>query len=106
MCQAMPKFGNDIDEVDHMVQDLGSLSGRIAETDKYQGGVRWMIYRNGMAWHYTGEKAVGALPNGRKAGEPLNDGSISPMRGRTKQVSQLFCCQCLRLNLGKCNHRS
>ena len=25
-----------------------------------------------------------ALPNGRKAKEPLNDGSISPMRGMDK----------------------
>ena len=84
MCLAAPKFGNDVDEADHVVRELGSLSAHIAEADKYPDGVRWTIYRNGVAWHYTGGKAVGALPNGRKAGEPLNDGSISPMRGQDK----------------------
>jgi pyruvate-formate lyase len=34
-----------------------------------------------LSWHYFGGLGVGALPNGRKSKEPLNDGSISPMRG-------------------------
>ena len=41
----------------------------------------YMISREGLAWHYYGGLGVGALPNGRKALEPLNDGSVSPMRG-------------------------
>jgi pyruvate-formate lyase len=43
-----------------------------------------MIAREGLAWHYFGGLGVGALPNGRKAFEPLNDGSVSPMRGTDK----------------------
>ena len=43
-----------------------------------------MIAWEGLAWHYLGGLGVGALPNGRKALEPLNDGSISPMRGADK----------------------
>jgi formate C-acetyltransferase len=42
------------------------------------------ISREGLSWHYFGGLGVGALPNGRKAKEPLNDGSISPMRGMDK----------------------
>jgi formate C-acetyltransferase len=44
-----------------------------------------MIAREGLAWHYFGGLGVGALPSGRKALEPLDDGSISPMRGMDKQ---------------------
>lgn len=31
--------------------------------------------------HFAFGKVIGALPDGRKAGEPLADGSLSPMRG-------------------------
>src|SRR3972149_9178506 len=42
-------------------------------------------YGRGIAHrHYFGGLGVGALPNGRKSREPLNDGSISPMRGMDK----------------------
>jgi trans-4-hydroxy-L-proline dehydratase len=34
-----------------------------------------------LAWHYAAASGIGALTNGRKKGEPLCDGSISPMRG-------------------------
>ena len=40
-----------------------------------------MVCREGLSWHFFGGLGVGALPNGRKSREPLNDGSISPMRG-------------------------
>jgi formate C-acetyltransferase len=43
------------------------------------------VAREGLAWHYFGGLGVGALPNGRKALEPLNDGSLSPMRGADKK---------------------
>ena len=44
-----------------------------------------MIAREGLAWHYFGGLGVGALPSGRKALEPLCDGSVSPMRGADKE---------------------
>ena len=44
----------------------------------------YIISREGLAWHYFGGLGAGALPNGRPAFEPLNDGSLSPMRGADK----------------------
>lgn len=81
LCLAVPKFGNDIDEADFMLRDLGSFSGNVIRSYNdypYRG---YLVAREGLSWHYFGGLGVGALPNGRKSKEPLNDGSISPMRG-------------------------
>jgi len=84
MCLATPKFGNDIDEADLMVRDVGMFSGSVIMSYKNPFDVPCKISREGLSWHYFGGLGVGALPNGRKSKEPLNDGSISPMRGMDK----------------------
>jgi formate C-acetyltransferase len=84
MCLAAPKFGNDIDEADLMVRDVGIFSGSVIMSYKNPFDVPCKISREGLSWHYFGGLGVGALPNGRKSKEPLNDGSISPMRGMDK----------------------
>ncbi|MDD2735420.1 MAG: pyruvate formate lyase family protein [Desulfuromonadaceae bacterium] len=85
MCLSAPKFGNDIDEADLMVRDLGAFSGNIISSYDNSPYPRFRISREGLSWHYYGGLGVGALPNGRKSLEPLNDGSISPMRGMDKR---------------------
>jgi pyruvate-formate lyase len=84
MCLAAPKFGNDIDEADEMVRDVGQFSGSVIMSYVNPFDVPCKISREGLSWHYFGGLGVGALPNGRKSKEPLNDGSISPMRGMDK----------------------
>jgi pyruvate-formate lyase len=84
MCLAAPKFGNDIEEADLMVRDVGIFSGSVIMSYKNPFDVPCKISREGLSWHYFGGLGVGALPNGRKSKEPLNDGSISPMRGMDK----------------------
>lgn len=81
MCLAMPKFGNDIDEVDLLAKDISAYSGNLIKGYDDSPFKGYMIAREGLAWHYFGGLGVGALPNGRKAFLPLNDGSISPMGG-------------------------
>jgi pyruvate-formate lyase len=84
MCLAAPKFGNDIDEADYMVRDVGAYSGSVIKAYKNPFDQPCKISREGLSWHYFGGLGVGALPNGRMSKEPLNDGSISPMRGMDK----------------------
>jgi pyruvate-formate lyase len=84
MCLAAPKFGNDIDDADYMVRDVGKFSGSVITSYKNPFDVPCKISREGLSWHYFGGLGIGALANGRKAKEPLNDGSISPMRGMDK----------------------
>jgi pyruvate-formate lyase len=84
MCLAAPKFGNDIDEADDMVREVGRFSGSVIRSYVNPFDQPCKISREGLSWHYFGGLGVGALANGRKAREPLNDGSISPMRGMDK----------------------
>lgn len=81
MCLVQPKFGNDIDEVDLMAKDVSAFSAGVIKNYDNAPFRNYMVAREGLAWHYFGGLGVGALPNGRKALEPLNDGSASPMRG-------------------------
>jgi pyruvate formate-lyase/glycerol dehydratase family glycyl radical enzyme len=84
MCLAAPKFGNDIAEADAMVREVGRFSGSVIMDYVNPFDVPCKISREGLSWHYFGGLGVGAMPNGRKSREPLNDGSISPMRGMDK----------------------
>lgn len=81
LCLRQPKFGNDIDEVDLMAKDISAFSAGIITGYDNSPFRSYMVAREGLAWHYFGGLGVGALPNGRKALAPLNDGSASPMRG-------------------------
>ena len=84
MCLAQPKYGNDIDEVDRLVGKISKDSYDIIRSFDNSPFPDYIVAREGLAWHYFGGLGVGALPNGRKAFEPLNDGALSPMRGADK----------------------
>lgn len=77
-----PKFGNDEDYVDSIVNDvLVHGSEQIAKVNCYCGGrsttAAAIVTANiPLGW------VVGALPDGRKAREPLSEGGISPYQGR------------------------
>ncbi|NLL38981.1 MAG: hypothetical protein GX254_05300 [Clostridiales bacterium] len=84
LCLRAPKYGNDIPEADSMVKRISEDSAAIIKSYDNSLFRNFMISREGLAWHYYGGLGAGALPNGRKAYEPLNDGSLSPMRGMDK----------------------
>ena len=84
MCLAQPKYGNDDDYTDEVVKRVSTDSANIIRDYDNSPFRRYMVAREGLAWHYFGGLGVGALPNGRKALEPLNDGALSPMRGVDK----------------------
>lgn len=81
MLLAAPKYGNDDDYVDELFGDLSLwLQDRIARELNPFGSRLWSG-RTGAVIHVAFGKATGALPNGRKAGEPLADGFLSPEQG-------------------------
>ncbi|WP_371379416.1 pyruvate formate lyase family protein [Sporomusa aerivorans] len=77
-----PKFGNDDEYVDSIVNDVIVLGSREAGKIKgFKGAVS-----NCAAGTVTANIplgfVVGALPDGRKAGTPIAEGGISPHQGR------------------------
>jgi pyruvate formate-lyase/glycerol dehydratase family glycyl radical enzyme len=82
MLQSAPKYGNDDDYVDDIFNDLSLwLQVRTGE-EKNPFGAKLYPCRTGAVVHVIFGKRVGALPDGRKAGEPLADGFLSPGQGR------------------------
>ena len=77
-----PKFGNDVDSVDSIVNDvLVNISDEFAKYEGF-GGFKYTAAGGTVVANMPLGKAVGALPDGRLAGLPLSDGGISPYRGR------------------------
>ncbi|MGI9952778.1 formate C-acetyltransferase/glycerol dehydratase family glycyl radical enzyme [Moorellaceae bacterium AZ2] len=77
-----PKFGNNDDYVDSIVNEVVRLlSDEVGKTPGFAGAVSNVALAT-ITSNIPMGHIVGALPDGRKAGEPLADGGISPHRGR------------------------
>jgi formate C-acetyltransferase/4-hydroxyphenylacetate decarboxylase large subunit len=76
-----PKFGNDIDYVDHIAADLYKFVAD--ESLKIRGPMGKPLTPSAysISIHPIYGKLCGALPDGRKAGVPLSDGAVSAFPG-------------------------
>lgn len=83
MCLAVPKFGNDIPEIDRVATEISRFVGEEARRYKGLYGGKRILVGTAAAGHLYNGMAVGALPSGRKAWVPLADGA-SPMQGTDK----------------------
>jgi formate C-acetyltransferase len=85
MCLEAPKFGNDDDYVDLISLEFAK---RISEeTMKCKTNLGSPVIPDGTAstaWWSFG-RVCAATADGRKAGDPFNDGTVSPMTGRDKK---------------------
>ncbi|MCF7953706.1 MAG: formate C-acetyltransferase/glycerol dehydratase family glycyl radical enzyme [Spirochaetales bacterium] len=82
-----PKFGNDDDYADRFAVDLGEYLGSTYQKDfkssRYGKGpvpATFALSQSSVTGNVAFGKSVGALPNGRKAGTPVNNG-VSPSNG-------------------------
>lgn len=79
-----PKYGNDIDEADTMSDFAVSVFCDALEGRK---NARGGIFTAGIYYltaNVPNGERTAATPNGRHAGEPLNDGGVSPTHGDDK----------------------
>ena len=101
LCLDAPKFGNNIDEVDDMASKVGRMSAETVSAWDHSPYPAFKSVREGLSWHYAAGLGVGALPNGRLALEPLNDGSASPMRGMDISGPTAVLNSVLKADFGK-----
>ncbi len=82
MCIEAPKHGNDIPEVDTLVRRFYRDVHKIYRSygPDYMGHTAF-IDAYSLSFHNYFGGMMGALPNGRKAGVALTDGSVSAMPG-------------------------
>lgn len=77
-----PKFGNDLDEVDLIAKRiLSDMSDYVAQFHTHYGA-KFATACFAMTTNVMFGRLVGALPDGRLAGQPLSEGGISPYQGR------------------------
>lgn len=76
----VPKFGNDDDYVDSQVAWVMEVFSKEVIKHKNTRGGYVLPYQNPLSGYVGMGRLMGALPSGRKSGEPLSDG-ISPTRG-------------------------
>jgi len=81
MCLETPKFGNDDDYADE--ESAWVIHLLAEELKKYETtyGGRYFLCGNPLALYMAVGWVTGALPSGRRAGEPLADGGCSPTIG-------------------------
>jgi formate C-acetyltransferase len=82
MLKKAPKYGNDIEWVDELAHKWMALfAGKLSRRTNVRGGPYHMgLYT--VSAHVPMGANVGATPDGRKAGQPLADGGVSPVYGR------------------------
>lgn len=77
-----PKFGNNDPYVDTITRDVLARACDYVKQHTTYAGIRTAPACLTMTVNIPLGAMVGALPDGRKAGEPLSEGGISPHQGR------------------------
>jgi len=79
-----PKYGNDDDAVDAIAAEVAGYYCRLMHGLRTRFGGRFHVHLFSFVWHvHPFGHTTGALPDGRRAGEPLAY-SLSPMQGRDR----------------------
>ena len=76
-----PKYGNDDDYVDSVAAELYGWWWKMVSTIDGPYGIKHIPAPYSISVHGAAGKRTGALPSGRRAGQPLADGSVSPCQG-------------------------
>jgi formate C-acetyltransferase len=90
MCKEAPKFGNDDPYVDSIVKDVFDMITDEAAKFKDMYGAKYDVQFHSVSTFMTFGMWCPALPNGRKNGEPLSDGGISPEQGAGKEPTRVL----------------
>ena len=95
---AVPKWGNDIDEVDRVVADCFDVLADVISANTDMAGYPFRpLPENGSAFAVLAHR-VSALPNGRCHGDPIYDGGNSPGAGCDKKGPTAVLRSCSKID--------
>jgi len=94
-----PKWGNDDDYVDDIMIRCLRECARFSKEIKCPSGNNWPILPENVSGNIHYANIVGSLPNGRRLGDALYDGGISPGPGLDKKGPTAVLKSC-----GKIDH--
>ncbi|MFP4475660.1 MAG: pyruvate formate lyase family protein [Desulfatibacillaceae bacterium] len=94
-----PKWGNDDDYVDDIMLKCLRAVAEHSKTIKCPSGNNWPALPENVSGNIHYSSIVGALPNGRRLGDALYDGGISPGPGLDKKGPTAVLKSC-----GKIDH--
>ena len=80
-----PKWGNDDDYVDQLWVRVHEDLAKVSWAHRDICGQPWAGLPEGVALNIVQAPKIGALPNGRRQGDPLYDGGCSPGAGYDKK---------------------
>ena len=81
---SMPKYGNNIDEVDYMVAEVYAHHAKVCYSLPCAYGDSLKPNAISISAHQPGGAVTGATADGRKRGDILADASLSPNHGKDK----------------------
>lgn len=93
-----PKWGNDDDYVDGIMLDCLRAVARFSHEIKCPSGNNWPILPENVSGNIHYANIVGALPNGRRLGDALYDGGISPGPGLDKKGPTAVLKSCSKID--------
>ena len=99
MIDELPKFGNDIDDVDEMARDVAYTYTRPLETFKNPRGGQYQAGLYPVSANVPLGAQTGATPDGRLAHTPVADG-VSPSSGKDVNGPTAACNSVSRLDHG------
>lgn len=106
LLRKVPKFGNNDPYVDGILRDVLEKSCDFLHTHEAHNRVHTTAACLAMTINIPFGTCVGALPDGRKAGEPLSEGGISPYQGRNVSGLSASMASVAALNQMKLSHGS
>jgi pyruvate-formate lyase len=104
-CLSVPKFGNDDDYADLVLEEMYRKTVKVfKEVNDHFGN--HLVPEATMAGGYFAMGAcTGATPDGRLAHETLSDGQLSPMHGRDKKGPTAVLKSCSKVDPTRCGNQ-
>jgi benzylsuccinate synthase len=93
-----PKWGNDDDYVDDIMLRCLDEAAKFSKVLKDPSGNNWPILPENVSGNIHYANIVGALPNGRRLGDALYDGGISPGPGLDKKGPTAVLKSCSKID--------